>query len=1400
VRRVRIAQFGTFDVENYGDLLFPLVARARLADLGAEIVPVSPLGSPAVWGDCLPSVGMDGTIGHVDAVLLGGGNIVHGRAAGVPTYRRDGLTALLAYVGLWSGAARLAEERGVPLLWNAPGVPARLDGRLAGELKRATAGAAYLNVRDHSSRLRLEESGVRAPMTIVPDTALDVSRLWSAEELDEAAAATIDALAGGSVERLVAVHLNRRYLDVDHRTAAGLLDDLAERQDARVVLLGLGPCHGDDDLALRVAAEMRSVPLIVPRPASQRQVAALIRRSTSYLGSSLHGYVTACAFGVPGVLLASPNRTVDGKFPGFLDHVGVGDAVAIGLVAAVTALDAGAERPRPLLDGAARALDEHWATIRAALAERPEAEARADAPSLRLDAPVSLIAEAATHLLRDADAAPERAAQEALAAERETMAGEREAMAAELEATAAELATVAAEREATEAELARIAAERDATVAELAMLAAAREATEPEREAMVAQREAMLAELAALRAAHARELAEAEASVREADQRAQELERRLGAMESAALHGARELRQAIAALEEDSRAAAAATAEARARADAVLAAVDDNRATFQRRLAQADERTRELEKALSRRDDVIDEVLGDLVRLDALTEALEASRSWRLGHGLMMLARRLTFRRFTGQGAAALVRKHAERAASTARAASTPLGLDGGRAQIGPGPQPAATLRAGPLDDAARVELAGGRAFRRRLEEHVPRTSPLDPPRDHHGLVVASHEGSEAPTADVVVCVHDALADVDACLRSLLTVTEKPFGLIVVDDHSGPETRAYLERFAAANAAVRLVRTPAERRGYTVAANVGLRASSGDYVVLLNSDTVVTRGWLRRLLAAGESDPTLGILGPLSNAATHQSVPHVTSDGDWSMNELPAWATSEAVALALERLGGDRIASVPFVNGFCFVIRRAVVDAIGLLDEETFGEGYAEENDYSLRTAAAGFGLGVVCSAYVEHRKSRSYGPEERDRLAKAQYRKFLDKHGDENVRRLVGDLQGNARLAGIRERLEHVLAEPAGLVGVLPALRVTFVLPGLAQAGSGGSHSLVQEARALGNLGIEARIAIPAAAMDRARTAYPQETALFAPVTNLGDVRTGDDGRDVLVATHWRSVAPVLELARHSDALAGYYVQDYEPLFEPAGSPEAAEAAATYDAMAGEVVFAKTPWLCELVTATHGVRAHLVEPSIDPFLFHPEGRVESPTVRLAAMVRPRTDRRAAATTLGVLVALRARFGDSVEITTFGCPAEALSPMGGVPPGVRHLGLLDRSAVADVLRRSDVFVDCSWYQAFGRTALEAMACGATAVAPLTGGASSFVVDGHNGRLVDTLDPAEVIATVALLVERTDHRRGMQAAAAATGAAYSPERAALSQYVLFAGAWLDREQRRRDGTLSPAGSG
>lgn len=349
---------------------------------------------------------------------------------------------------------------------------------------------------------------------------------------------------------------------------------------------------------------------------------------------------------------------------------------------------------------------------------------------------------------------------------------------------------------------------------------------------------------------------------------------------------------------------------------------------------------------------------------------------------------------------------------------------------------------------------------------------------------------------------------------------------------------------------------------------------------------------------------------------------------------------------------------------------------------------------------------------------------------------------------------------------------------------RVTFVLP--VKGGGGGAHSVVQEATAMRALGVDATILVNEknfAAFKRTYARFDWVGTDCKAFTGPKDLAERIDGSDIVVATTNTSAHSVAEAvaASKKPQRTGYYVQDYEPLFYEAGSEHWNIALSSFEVLKDCTYFAKTRWLRDIVDATHRRPVSVVVPSIDHGIYRPARRPKGTGKRtLCAMVRPQTPRRAPHRTMRVLARIAAQHGDGVEISAFGADARDLEAHG-VPTysGIDILGSLLQPQVAELLQRSDFFLDLSDYQAFGRTAAEAMACGTIALAPSVGGASDFVVDGRNSFLVDTRDEGAVLAAVDKMLTMTDEEiRLMRIAALEAVAGFTPTAAAISELRAF----------------------
>jgi GT2 family glycosyltransferase len=273
---------------------------------------------------------------------------------------------------------------------------------------------------------------------------------------------------------------------------------------------------------------------------------------------------------------------------------------------------------------------------------------------------------------------------------------------------------------------------------------------------------------------------------------------------------------------------------------------------------------------------------------------------------------------------------------------------------------------------------------------------------------MASSPG-RGPTIDIVVPVYNAAGDLRRCVDSVLAHTAGDYRLLLIDDAS-PDTAigAYFSELAQRALPNVTLGVNDRNLGFTLTANRGMAsARAGADVVLLNSDTIVTRGWLDALVRCAASDPAIGTITPFSNNAEICSLPIFCEDNPW-----PSGRDPEPWIRALALAAGPTYPDLPTGVGFCLYIRRALLDAIGGFNP-VFGLGYGEENDFCLRAKAAGY-RNVLCEdAFVLHMGARSFGDKRRD-LAQRNLAVLLERHPGYND--LVRDFIAADPLQPLRE------------------------------------------------------------------------------------------------------------------------------------------------------------------------------------------------------------------------------------------------------------------------------------------------------------------------------------------------------------------------------------------------
>lgn len=188
---------------------------------------------------------------------------------------------------------------------------------------------------------------------------------------------------------------------------------------------------------------------------------------------------------------------------------------------------------------------------------------------------------------------------------------------------------------------------------------------------------------------------------------------------------------------------------------------------------------------------------------------------------------------------------------------------------------------------------------------------------------------------DVIIPVQDRLDLTRDCLESVYRHTHTPFNLIIIDNASAAKTKDFLKAFSSLQKNVVIIQNECNL-GWVKAVNQGMRRATGPYLCIMNNDVIVrTDDWLSRLMEVAESGDDIGLVNP-----HFETKKKIETD--------------------------QPFIEVDFCRGYCILIKRAVVERIGLLDE-SYGLGYYDDDDYSVRAIISGFRCVRANGVAVEH-------------------------------------------------------------------------------------------------------------------------------------------------------------------------------------------------------------------------------------------------------------------------------------------------------------------------------------------------------------------------------------------------------------------------------------------------
>lgn len=291
-QHTRLGIVGTFDVENYGDLLFPMIAAEALGRRNSKVdlLPFSPNArDAAAWPYQIRSTQtLPELMPHLAALLVGGGQIVRFDDA-YPVPVAPGVKIPLEY---WLLPALQAGLHAKPVFWN--GIGAWTDSPRAPGLDKLVeqvfAAARFVGVRDAASREHLAKIAPSAPTEFLPDTAFSLARLWPlGSESDE------------FVRWRGTLGIDGSYVVVQSNPAIRLQGKVIQRQMralgiCNAVMLPICWCHGD---RAHWAPRLEGKVHMSDEWLHPHLIREIIARSDFLFASSLHACITAISYGVP---------------------------------------------------------------------------------------------------------------------------------------------------------------------------------------------------------------------------------------------------------------------------------------------------------------------------------------------------------------------------------------------------------------------------------------------------------------------------------------------------------------------------------------------------------------------------------------------------------------------------------------------------------------------------------------------------------------------------------------------------------------------------------------------------------------------------------------------------------------------------------------------------------------------------------------------------------------------------------------------------------------------------------------------------------------------------------------------------------------------------------------------
>lgn len=552
---------------------------------------------------------------------------------------------------------------------------------------------------------------------------------------------------------------------------------------------------------------------------------------------------------------------------------------------------------------------------------------------------------------------------------------------------------------------------------------------------------------------------------------------------------------------------------------------------------------------------------------------------------------------------------------------------------------------------------------------------------------------------DIIIPIYNSPEWLKMCVYALYSNTPDEYigKVILMNDNSDELTCNCIENLKQKYSKIEVYKNE-NNLGFIKNVNRGMDKTNSEYILLLNTDCLLSKNTIPKLIEHMEKNKKIGLICPISSNAANLSY------------DIPEhYSYMQVDELFYKNFKGMNFDACTVV-GNCLMISRECMEKTGYLDE-AYGMGYGDETDYQFKAHAKGFEAKVAIDTYVYHKSEVSFGtsPEKQKRLEHNR-KIFFDRWGEEYNKKMQ-DYVKNDPIEYIKNNLK---------IEEKPQPEVLFFLPDIHQK-AGGVHMVVDIVNYLNINGCFANILTQ-------RIHEYKEIMIFTPsnMENLKQIKP-----KCIVGTIYPTIFFCETIAKHYNIPCVNFMQGYEPCFDNGEIYSWAELACRNS----QNILAISEFLKRKCKDNFGKEAKVVTNSINTDLLYNINKKENEKKQVTLVFRdsfPKGD-----FILCEILKQLTLTNYNIEINVI-YMRDIMFPINN-NKNIKinfYKGPLNRKEVSKILFNTDIFVDASLMEGFGLMALEAMAAGAVPVMSQSFGINEYATNNENAFIIDEVNNAE----------------------------------------------------------------